>query len=285
MESGSRRVTRLLIALVVLASDIFGRSSSLLAAPQRWIPTPEDRWVYEIGRTAPRLELCVKPWSGGRCVKPTVWVLDLYGEDGKTLNTRNVARIHRAGGRAVCYLSAGTAEQWRPDAATLPPAVTGRALDGWLGERWIDVRALDSLRPIMTARADRCAEAGFDAIDWDNVDGYTQDTGFALRADDQLAYNRMLASVTRERGMSVGLKNDLLQVPALVSLVDFTVNEQCAQFRECGLLRPFSNAGKAVVQIEYAARTSSFCAVANKRRWSAMLANRDLDGKIWQPCR
>lgn len=285
MESGSRRVARLLIALAVLASGIGGRSLSVLAAPQRWIPTPKDRWVYEIGRPTPRLELCAKPWSGGRCVKPTVWVLDLYGENGKKLNSRNVAKIHRAGGRAVCYVSAGSAEAWRPDAAAFPETVVGRALDGWSGERWIDVRALDALRPIMTARADRCAEAGFDAIDWDNVDSYTENTGFPLRADDQLTYNRMLASITRERGMSIGLKNDLLQIPALVGLFDFTVNEQCAQFRECDLLQPFSNAGKAVVQIEYAARTSSFCAVANKRRWSAMLANRDLDGKTWQPCR
>lgn len=255
------------------------------ATSTRWIPGPKDRWVYEIGRPSPRLGLCERSWSGGTCVSPTVWALDLYAADGKTLNAKAVAAIRRLGGRTVCYVSAGSVEDWRPDARSFPSEVVGRALDGWPGERWIDVRAVDVLRPKLEARADRCARAGFDAIDWDNVDGYTQRTGFPLSADDQLAYNRMLSTITRQRGMSVGLKNDLLQIPALVDWFDFAVNEQCWQFNECDRLLPFSNAGKAVVQIEYAAKPARFCREANRRRWSAMSADRDLNGARWQPCR
>jgi hypothetical protein len=196
-----------------------------------------------------------------------------------------VAALHRLGGRAVCYVSAGSVEDWRPDAETFPASVVGRVLDGWPGERWIDIRALDVLRPILETRAERCKRAGFDAIDWDNVDGYTQKTGFPLRADDQLEYNRMLAAIAHKRGLSVGLKNDLRHIPALVDSFDFAVNEQCAQFRECDLLLPFSKAGKAVVQIEYTAKPTTFCGDANKRRRSAMSADRDLNGTRWQPCR
>lgn len=260
-------------------------STAIGASTKRWNPTPQDRWVYEIGRDTPRLELCVKPWSGDRCVRPTVWVLDLYAIDGVTLNTMKVAAVHRKGGRAVCYVSAGSVEDWRPDAPAFPVAVVGRALDGWPGERWIDIRDTGILRPILEARADRCKQAGFDAIDWDNVDGYSQDTGFPLRADDQLAYNRLLATISHERGMSVGLKNDLLQIPELLGAFDFAVNEQCAQYKECDLLLPFSKSGKAVVQIEYAATPGSFCGEANKRRWSAMAADPALNGIRWQPCR
>lgn len=285
MERGSRRIAPLLLALAVVTSGIAGLSSGALATPKRWLPTPKDRWVYEIGSAAPRLGLCVKPWSGGRCVKPTVWVLDLHAADGVTLNTFHVMLVHHSFAHAVCYVSAGSVEQWRPDAADFPDSVLGQPLDGWLGERWIDIRRRDLLRPILAARADRCARAGFDAIDWDNVDGYTQETGFPLRADDQLAYNRMLASIAHERGLSVGLKNDLTQIPALVGSFDFAVNEQCAEFDECDLVLPFSRAGKAVVQIEYAAKPETFCSTANTRRWSAMVADRDLDGKVWQPCR
>ncbi len=285
MERGSRRIAPLLLGIALVASGAAGPWSGVAAAPKQWIPAPKDRWVYEIGRAAPRLGLCAKPWSGGRCVKPTVWVLDLYAADGVTPNTQAVRAIHRARSRAVCYVSAGSVEEWRPDAAAFPESVTGQPLALWPGERWIDIRQRDLLRPILTARADRCARAGFDAIDWDNVDGYTQNTGFPLRADDQLAYNRMLASIAHERGMSVGLKNDLAQIPALVGSFDFAVNEQCAEFEECDRLLPFSGAGKAVVQIEYTAKPSVFCATANTRRWSAMLADRDLDGNVWQPCR
>lgn len=285
MERGPRRIAPLLIALAVVTSGIAGLSSGALATPKRWLPTPKDRWIYEIGRAEPRLGLCGKPWSGGRCVHPTVWVLDLYGADGVTPNTHAVRAIRRTGGHAVCYVSAGSIEEWRPDAADFPDSVIGRPLDGWPGERWLDIRQRALLRPVLRARADRCARAGFDAIDWDNVDGYRQVTGFPLRADDQLAYNRMLASIAHERGLSAGLKNDLTQIPALVGSFDFAVNEQCAEFDECDLVLPFSRAGKAVVQIEYAAKPETFCSTANTRRWSAMVADRDLDGKVWQPCR
>ena len=280
----SGRSARVLVGVALLAFGAAGPSFGVSAASKRWVPTPNDRWVYEIGRAEPRLGLCVNPWSARRCVKPTVWVLDLYGNDG-LLATAAVRAIHRTRGRAVCYVSAGSVEDWRPDASTFPDSVIGQLLDGWPGERWIDIRQRDLLRPLLRARADRYARAGFDAIDWDNVDGFTQQTGFALRADDQLTYNRMLASIAHERGLAVGLKNDLTQIPALVGSFDFAVNEQCAEFDECDLLLPFSNAGKAVVQIEYTASPGTFCANANKRRWSAMVADRDLNGRVWQPCR
>ena len=285
MERGSRRIAPLLIALAVALAAIASLSAGALATPKRWLPTPTDRWIYEIGRGEPRLGVCAKPWPAGRCVKPTVWVLDLYAADGVTPNAQAVRAILRTGGHAVCYVSAGSIEEWRPDAAAFPESLIGLPLEGWPGERWVDIRRRALLRPLLGARADRCARAGFDAVDWDNVDGYTQKTGFPLRADDQLAYNRMLASIAHERGLAVGLKNDPAQIPALVDSFDFAVNEQCAEFEECDLLLPFSRAGKAVVQIEYTAKPSVFCATANKRRWSAMLADRDLEGSVWQPCR
>ena len=285
MEKGLRRITSLLLGVAVVASAVMSLSSPAPATPKRWVPTAKDRWVYEIGRADPRLGLCATPWSASRCVRPTVWVLDLYAVNGTSPNVTNVIAIHHNFGHAVCYLSAGSFEAWRPDAAAFPDSVIGLALDGWPGERWIDIRQRSVLRPILEARADRCARAGFDAIDWDNVDGHTQETGFPLSADDQLAYNRMLASIARARGMSVGLKNDLVQIPALVGSFDFAVNEQCAQFNECDLLLPFSTSGKAVVQIEYSVKPDVFCGQANKRRWSALLANRKLDGSLWKPCR
>ncbi len=218
-------------------------------------------------------------------MKPTVWELDLYGADGATMNRAAVSAVHRVGGHAVCYLSAGSVEDWRPDAKQFPGAVVGHALDGWPGEKWLDIRAPSLLRPLMEARADRCVDAGFDAIDWDNVDGYANDSGFPLRAEDQLTYNRVLAAIAHDRNLSAGLKNDVGQIPQLVSTYDFAVNEQCAQFNECESLLLFSKAGKAVVQIEYSAALSSFCPFANRHRWAAGLMSRDLHSTKWTPCR
>ena len=288
---GNRRIARLLTALAVVVSGVVGFSlldssgSRSHAVPKRWIPTGQDRWIYEIGGAAPKLGACAKPWSGRRCVRPTVWVLDLYRADNRTPNAQAVGAIRANGGHAVCYVSAGSVEGWRPDAAAFPDSVIGLSLEGWPAERWIDIRQLGVLRPILEGRADHCGRAGFEAIDWDNVDGHTRETGFPLRPHDQLRYNRMLASIAHERGLSVGLKNDLTQISALVGSFDFAVNEQCAQFDDCDLLLPFSRAGKAVVQIEYLVEPGVFCAEANQRRWSAMVADRDLAGRGWRPCR
>ncbi len=77
----------------------------------------------------------------------------------------------------------------------------------------------------MAARFDMCRDKGFDAVEADLVDGYARDSGFPLTAADQLTYNRMLADLAHERGLSIGLKNDLDQVADLVDHFDFAINE------------------------------------------------------------
>ena len=106
----------------------------------------------------------------------------------------------------------------------------------------------------MAARLDRAVSRGCDGVEPDNVDGYANRNGLGLAAADQLSFNRFLATEAHRRGLAVGLKNDLDQIPALVDSFDFAVNEQCAQYRECVALRPFVAAGKPVFNAEYAAK-------------------------------
>lgn len=54
-------------------------------------------------------------------------------------------------------------------------------------------------------RIDKSREKGCDAIDPDNVDGYTQDTGFPLTYSDQLNFNKYIANLAHSRNMSVGI--------------------------------------------------------------------------------
>ena len=114
-------------------------------------------------------------------------------------------------------------------------------------------------------------------IEPDNVDGYSNNSGFPLTAQDQLAYNTFLANAAHARGLSVGLKNDLDQVTALQPLFDWALNEQCFQYAECDMLIPFATAGKAVFQAEYEGATSAFCPQAKAMRFSAMLKHLLLD--------
>ena len=49
----------------------------------------------------------------------------------------------------------------------------------------------------------------------DNVDAYSNQTGRALSYDDQRRYNLFLAREAHERGLAIGLKNNLAQVKDL----------------------------------------------------------------------
>jgi hypothetical protein len=258
------------------------------AAPDagpRWAPTPRDRFLYQLGDPRPDVAACAVPAAGGPCVRPTVWVFDLYASDGRTPNRAGVEAVHAAGGHAVCYVSGGSLEKGRPDAAAFPGSVVGKVLDGWPDERWLDVAQLGVLVPLMRARAEKCQAAGFDALEWDNVDGYANDNGLGITPAAQLTYNRALARVAHELGLSVALKNDLEQIPSLVADFDFAVNEQCAQYNECASLDPFTRAGKAVVQLEYEGSPATFCAAANAAGRAAAKMGLDLAPKPWTPCR
>ncbi len=178
-----------------------------------------------------------------------------------------IDELHADGRAVVCYFSAGAWEDWRPDADDFPGEVLGDD-NGWEGERWLDIRRLDVLRPIMAARLDLAAAKGCDGVEPDNVDGYTNTTGFPLSGADQLAFNTWLARAAHRRGLSVGLKNDLDQIPALVSRFDWALDEQCFQYDECDLLTPFVDAGKAVFGVEYRGKTSDFCPEANSLGFS-----------------
>jgi hypothetical protein len=199
----------------------------------------------------------------------------LYNIDGFDTPAATVAALHAAGHKVACYFSAGAWEDWRPDAADYPASVLGTS-NGWPGEKWLDIRQLDVLGPLIDARMDMCQAKGFDAVDPDNVDGYTNTSGFPLTAADQLAFNRYVAQAAHARGLAVGLKNDGDQAQTLVNDFDFAVVEQCFEYDECDIYAPFIAAGKPVFEIEYELDTSDFCADANALNFNALKKDMDL---------
>jgi hypothetical protein len=222
-------------------------------APGCWRPALQTSW---------QIQLSAKIVT---TVNVQMFEIDMFDHEKDGM----VAKLHAKGAKVLCYVSAGSWEDWRPDAGSYPAVVLGRS-NGWPGEKWVDIRRLDILGPILEARMDRCDAAGFDGIDFDNVDGYTNTTGFPLTANDQLVFNTWLANEAHERGLAVALKNDLDQIPTLVPYFDMAVNEQCAQYRECSLLTPFVSAGKPVFQIEYSLTIPKFCPAANQMNFNAL---------------
>lgn len=187
----------------------------------------------------------------------------------------------------ICYISVGSWEDWRPDAAEFPDSVVGKAYAGWPGERWLDIRQIELLAPIMQARLDLCQRKGFGGAEPDNIDGYANHTGFPLSEQDQISYNRWLANQAHLRGLSIGLKNDPDQVADLLPYFNWALTEDCFAAGWCDQFAPFIAAGKPVFAAEYFNRggvsLDDFCPQARSLGFSAILKQRELDA--WrQPC-
>lgn len=170
--------------------------------------------------------------------------VDLFANDAN-----NIAKLKQKGSKVICYFSAGTYENWRTDWKATPNQL-GKALPDWPGENWCDVR-LQSVRDVMIKRIELAESRGCDAIDPDNMDGYANDNGIKLTEADLKDYAKFLADAGHSRGLAVGLKNALSIVDDLTDTVDFAVNEQCHQYKECNAYSGFVAAGKNVFQIEY----------------------------------
>ena len=104
--------------------------------------------------------------------------------------------MHDQGRKVIGYISVGSWEDWRPDKDQFLADVLGKDYEGWPGEKWLDIRQIDRLAPIMLARLDLCKEKGFDAVEPDNIEIHDNDTGFPITYQDQLKYAYGTVSVT-----------------------------------------------------------------------------------------
>jgi endo-alpha-1,4-polygalactosaminidase (GH114 family) len=244
-------------------------TAASLPAPVRcescWYPSVRESWQIQLSSTP------TAPFV-------PVQMIEL---DGFDTPATTVAALHRSmpGRGVVCYIDAGTWENWRPDAAKFPKYLLGLKDGNWPGERWLDIAKFDGvLGDIVRARVEMCRSKGFNAVDFDNVDAYTNDTGFRLTAADQRAYDIFLANTAHSLGLSVALKNDIEQIPELMPYFDFAVDEQCFHYADCltsqngGMygLNQFVAAGKAVFDIEYQLRLSQFCPAATRDHFNAL---------------
>jgi len=277
----TRHVARLALGIALAAAGAVAAAPAASAAPAPPSPTPCSGCWHPALHTSWNWVLSKVPTAPYRNVQ-------MYDVDGFNATASDVAAMHNAGMRVVCYISAGTYEDWRPDASKFPAAILGSGVSGWPGEKWLDVRDVkktnSALASIMNARLDMCRTKGFDAVEFDNVDGYSNSTGFPLTSSDQTYYNVFLANGARSRGMSAVLKNDLDQVQQLLPYFDMALNEQCNQYKECGTLAPFVAAGKPVFNAEYASSTS-FCSADNSANINGVNFSIDLDDSKFQPCR
>jgi hypothetical protein len=208
----------------------------------------------------------------------TKYDVEVYDVDLVETPQSVIDQLHKRDIKVICYFSAGSWEEFRDDATQFPESVVGKQLDNYDDERWLDISRFELFSDIIKQRLDLAVTKNCDAIEPDNVDGYTQYTGFDNTYDDQLTYNKWLAKEAHKRGLSIGLKNDLEQVRDLVDYFDFAVNEQCFQYNECELLLPFIKQNKAVFGVEYKLNPTEFCEKAKSMNFSWLKMEYELDG-------
>ncbi len=205
---------------------------------------------------------------------------NLFDLDGYETSRDEVAQLHSQNRKVICYINAGAWEDWRPDKDLFPPEIIGREYAGWEGERWLDIRQIQTLGPLLISRLEMCRQKGFDGVEFDNLDGYANETGFPLTSEDQLRFNTWLAGQAHRFGLAAGLKNDPEQAEELAPFFDFAITESCFYEGWCEEMKPLLESGKPVLAIEYTdeiRRLGDNCVLAENLGISLILKHRSLD--------
>lgn len=271
----------LLLAAAVLSGcgggggepDEAEQTMSAAAALAPWRPRVTDTWQWQL------------TGSINTSYDVNVYDIDLF-EAPRSV----ISGLKAQGRRVVCYFSAGSSENWRPDFGRFEAADKGSPLDGWPGERWVDTRSAN-VRSIMQSRLDLAVQKGCDGVEPDNVEAYAAASGFPLTQRNQLEFNRFLAREAHARGLVVGLKNTVELVRQLAPDFDFAVNEECHQYQECAAYAGFIADGKPVFNAEYARkwvtypqRRRELCAASQAMGMRTLVLPLALDDSLRYSC-
>lgn len=241
-----------------------------------------------------------------RDTRPNVYVYEFDGEQTTAATVKALKDWGTRQGKAVvalCYIDVGVYETYRSDIKRFAEAqnelrkrsgnpkarLWGNADVGWEGSFWLDVRQTDLLLPIMEDRIKNwCKDKGFDAIDPDETEVWSNNPGFSITRDQSHSYTRAIAALAHKYGLSVGLKGNNAEAALLEPYHDWAVTEQCFTYQECqNFVDSFIKHNKAVFNLEYA--TPPDCTFANQHRINS--AQRDLNlvgptapGYLYRPC-
>ncbi|GAB3211832.1 endo alpha-1,4 polygalactosaminidase [Marinactinospora thermotolerans] len=143
----------------------------------------------------------------------------------------------------ICYVNGyqaqpGEEEVWRDaDADLLLSDAQGEpVIDTDWDERLLDLSTperRDGIAAIVGGWMRGCAQAGFDAVEVDNLDSWTRSAGLLSR-EDALALARLFVERAHREGLAIGQKNAAEIAPqAAAAGFDFAVTEECARYDEC----------------------------------------------------
>jgi hypothetical protein len=187
------------------------------------------------------------------------------------------AVLHDAGRGIACYLSAGSFEPWRQDAADFPPETIGNALPDYPREQWLDIRSA-AVRAIIERRIDALAAASCDAVVPANLEAHLSDSGFPIGIADERSYGTWLASTIHLRGMSAGLSSSDDLVSDLAPGFDWALAFSCLP-DICPGYGAVRRTGMTVLSVEYgdASSAAATCAQAQALGFDTIIKHLALD--------
>lgn len=205
--------------------------------------------------------------------------VELFYLDADFTEPAALEAVRARGAHYVCYLSAGSFEPWREDAAQFPAQALGLALPDYQREQWLDIRD-DTVRELMARRVEALALKGCEGILPSSLAVHAAETGFDLTLDDALDYAAWLASRIHLAGMSAGLGGPLELTSALVGDFDWGLAVDCLDPSGCAAFQPFTVESKPVLHVEFGDATTApaLCEAARASGFDALIKRESFDG-------
>ncbi|MEV4668466.1 endo alpha-1,4 polygalactosaminidase [Microbacterium sp. LWO12-1.2] len=186
---------------------------------------------------------------------------------------------------SICYVNGfqtqpGELGSWDADLLLQHDGATVFDPD-WPDEALLDTSTADRRERIaaqIIPWIEGCADDGFAAVEFDNLDSYTRSDD-TLSLDDNLALATLFVDAAHGAGLAAGQKNAAEDAAALRDRAgfDFAVTEECAVFEECDVYTAVY--GAHVIDIEYSDELprsfAEMCADAESPA-SMVLRDRDL---------
>jgi hypothetical protein len=289
-----RWVPRFAIALVLVAAGLGLQSTSRAGASGWWVPPLGNQpWQWELSHplrltNARDMGTNDKLPDGQRAPAPVIYDIDAIINPASTVSALHALKKH-----VVCYIEVGAAGNYYSAAQEGIPTTYYQQFQeaGLLGakvsgypEYYLNIQSPVTVSIIESMIEKQCAAKGFDAVETDIDEEYTNVRG--LTKADEETYMTTLANYMHGLGLGWWIKNpdDTGDSYAtdMYPLADAVLTEQCNQYSTCGALSAYLG-HKAVFNAEYRLKTTKFCSLDDLRGFNGARFNVGLTG-IRKPC-
>jgi hypothetical protein len=226
--SVSRSAGALVVALIAAGAATVVAEAQDGAAPAP--PPPNAGADYQIGGDYPLpdgVSIVLRDWFTGEAAADPAYSICYVNAFQTQANERGVDRPDERSNwpRRLVLSKLGDDPKWGGEyLVDLSTAKRRRAAAAWVA-------------PMVA----RCAEKGFDGVEYDNLDSWTRFDGTPLARRvpfgerEALAYAELLADHAHGVGLAVGQKNtpELSRAQAARVGFDFAIAEECGRYREC----------------------------------------------------